>query len=120
VHNLEHGYNLLWYDDTVAKNADELAVVKAIAAKFEGQKLSGAAFDRAYMRDMVQDHTQDVGEFDRESNNGKDPQVKDWAGQKLPTLREHLTMAKDINGKLTAGTSGKVKKPGAAPKKPGR
>lgn len=40
VHNLEHGYNLLWYDDTVAKNADELAEVKAIAAKFEGQKMS--------------------------------------------------------------------------------
>ncbi len=40
VHNLEHGYNLLWYDDTVAKNPDELAVVKAIADKFQGQKLS--------------------------------------------------------------------------------
>lgn len=40
VHNLEHGYNLLWYDQTVADNADELAVVKAISSKFEGQKLT--------------------------------------------------------------------------------
>jgi len=40
VHNLEHGYTLLWYDDTVAKNKDELAAVKAIAAKFEGTKLT--------------------------------------------------------------------------------
>jgi hypothetical protein len=40
VHNLEHGYNLLWYDDTVAKDKDQLAVVKAIAAKFSGTKLS--------------------------------------------------------------------------------
>jgi hypothetical protein len=40
VHNLEHGYNILWYDDTIAKNKDQLAVVKAIAAKFEGQKLT--------------------------------------------------------------------------------
>jgi hypothetical protein len=39
VHNLEHGYNLLWYDDTVAGNADALAVVKGIASKFDGQKL---------------------------------------------------------------------------------
>lgn len=38
VHNLEHGYNLLWYDDTVAKDADQLAAVKAIAAKFSGTK----------------------------------------------------------------------------------
>ena len=40
MHNLEHGYTLLWYDDTVAKNTDQLAVVKAIAAKFEGTKLT--------------------------------------------------------------------------------
>lgn len=38
VHNLEHGYTLLWYDDTIAKNSDQLAVVKAIAGKFEGSK----------------------------------------------------------------------------------
>ena len=40
VHNLEHGYTLLWYDDTVAKSSDELSQVKAIASKFEGSKLS--------------------------------------------------------------------------------
>lgn len=40
VHNLEHGYTLFWYDDTIAKNADQLAVVKAIASKFEGKKLT--------------------------------------------------------------------------------
>jgi hypothetical protein len=40
VHNLEHGYTLLWYDDTVAKDSDQLAVVKAIASKYEGQKLT--------------------------------------------------------------------------------
>jgi hypothetical protein len=40
VHNLEHGYNLLWYDETVADNADQLAAVKGIAAKFEGDDLT--------------------------------------------------------------------------------
>ena len=40
VHNLEHGYNLLWYDDTIAKDSDKLSAVKAIASKFEGTKLS--------------------------------------------------------------------------------
>jgi hypothetical protein len=38
VHNLEHGYTLLWYDDTVAADKDQVAVVKAIAAKFSGTK----------------------------------------------------------------------------------
>jgi len=36
IHNAEHGYNVLWYDKTVADNGDDLAVVKAIAEKFEG------------------------------------------------------------------------------------
>jgi len=40
VHNLEHGYTLLWYDSTIADNKDRLAVVKAIAGKFEGRRLS--------------------------------------------------------------------------------
>jgi hypothetical protein len=38
VHNLEHGYNLLWYDDTIAEDKDQVAVIKAIAAKFSGTK----------------------------------------------------------------------------------
>lgn len=36
VHNLEHGYNVLWYDETIAEDPDKLAEVKAIASKFEG------------------------------------------------------------------------------------
>lgn len=40
VHNLEHGYSLLWYDDTIAKSSDQVAVVKAIAKKYEGTKLT--------------------------------------------------------------------------------
>ena len=35
VHNLEHGYTILWYDETVAEDVDELAQVKAIARKFK-------------------------------------------------------------------------------------
>lgn len=36
VHNLEHGYSILWYDSTVADDAEALGQVKAIAEKFEG------------------------------------------------------------------------------------
>jgi len=36
VHNLEHGYTLLWYDATVANNASELNEIRAIANKFAG------------------------------------------------------------------------------------
>ena len=36
MHNLEHGYTILWYDQTVAKDDKQLTVVKAIAEKFTG------------------------------------------------------------------------------------
>jgi putative membrane protein len=59
-------------------------------------KLSGTAFDKAYMNDMVKDHTKDVADFQKESTNGKDPAVKDFAAQTLPTLQSHLQQAKQI------------------------
>jgi hypothetical protein len=36
VHNLEHGYSILWYDETIADDDEKLAVVKAISKKFPG------------------------------------------------------------------------------------
>jgi hypothetical protein len=34
VHNLEHGYTILWYDNSIADDADELTVIDGIADKF--------------------------------------------------------------------------------------
>jgi len=39
VHNLEHGYTILWYDDTIAKDPAALDDVEAIARKFGGDDL---------------------------------------------------------------------------------
>jgi hypothetical protein len=36
VHNLEHGYNILWYDETIANDEQRLAEVQRLAGKFEG------------------------------------------------------------------------------------
>ena len=69
-------------------------------------KLSGEAFDRAYMRDMVTDHQKAVAAFRAESKNGKDADIKAWAAKTLPTLEEHLKMAQDAN-RAVVGTSGK-------------
>lgn len=35
VHNLEHGYTILWYDDTVADDAAQMNDLRGIAAKFD-------------------------------------------------------------------------------------
>jgi len=68
-------------------------------------KLSGAAFDRAYMEEMVKDHQTDVDLFEQQSRDGDDAELKAWAGKQLPTLREHLKMAQDVHGKLGATSS---------------
>jgi putative membrane protein len=49
-------------------------------------ELSGAAFDKAYMQDMVRDHEADVKEFERQSQSGTNPALKSFAAQTLPTL----------------------------------
>jgi putative membrane protein len=60
-------------------------------------KLSGTAFDRAYVREMVKDHNEDVKEFQKESQSGQDSAVRGFASKTLPTLQEHQKMILDIN-----------------------
>ena len=63
-------------------------------------KKSGADFDKAYMKMMVDDHKDVIDKFEKDSSSGKDPDVKAWAAKTLPTLRKHLAAAKSINSKL--------------------
>jgi len=65
-------------------------------------KASGAEFDKMYMSHMVKDHKTDVAEFEKESKNGKDSDVKGFATDTLPTLREHLQMAQTTATKVGA------------------
>jgi putative membrane protein len=59
-------------------------------------KLSGDAFDKAYARDMVKDHSKDVSEFQKEAKNGRDENIKNFAAQTLPTLQSHLNQARQM------------------------
>jgi putative membrane protein len=68
-------------------------------------KKTGAEFDKAYMKMMVDDHKEDVDEFEDAAKDANDPEVKNFASQKLPTLRKHLDSAKAINESL--GRTGK-------------
>jgi len=63
-------------------------------------KLSGEAFDKAYMRAMVSDHRTDVNEFRKESQSGADSDLKAWAAKTLPTLEHHLQMAESTDAKV--------------------
>jgi putative membrane protein len=68
-------------------------------------KLSGEAFDRAYMRDMVQDHQKDVASFRKHAESASDPDVKQFASSTLPTLEKHLSRAKEVEQLLGSGSA---------------
>jgi len=72
-------------------------------------KLSGAAFDRAYMQAMVTDHVTDVAAFKREAQTGKDPDIKDFATKTLPTLEDHLKMARSTDTQVVRATPARGK-----------
>lgn len=77
---------------------------QGMIAKLE--KLEGAAFDKAYMADMVKDHDKDVAAFEREAKGGRDTEWKAFAEKTLPTLKEHQKLAKEVNAKVaTKGTN---------------
>jgi putative membrane protein len=63
-------------------------------------KLTGADFDKAYMKHMVDDHKHDVSMFEKESKSGQDSDLKAWAGKTLPTLREHLQLAQGTHASV--------------------
>jgi len=60
-------------------------------------KLSGAEFDKQYIKMMIKDHRKDIKEFESEANNGMDSSLKNFASSALPTLRNHLQMAEQID-----------------------
>jgi putative membrane protein len=86
---------------SVTLPADVSASQKSTQDRLE--KLSGAAFDRAYMSQMVRDHQADIKEFEQAAKS-TDPDVKAFAEKALPTLRHHLDEAQRIV--KTLGSSG--------------
>jgi putative membrane protein len=75
------------------------------------QKLSGADFDRAYMKLVVEDHQKDIREFRKQAQRGVDAEIKSFAATTLPKLHDHLAMARDAV--RTAKFTDPVRKPSA-------
>jgi putative membrane protein len=57
---------------------------------------TGRDFDKEYIDMMVDGHKKAIDLFEKEASDGKDADLKTWAANKLPTLRQHLDSAKAI------------------------
>jgi putative membrane protein len=66
---------------------------KAEQAKLQG--LSGAAFDKEFVRATVEAHKKDIAKFEKQAKSG-DSQTAAMASKTLPTLRKHLQAAEAL------------------------
>jgi putative membrane protein len=62
--------------------------------------LSGKAFDKSYVKGMIEDHKADIKEFQKEATDGKDAEAKAFAASTLPTLQTHLTKIESIAAEI--------------------
>ncbi|MBB2487656.1 DUF4142 domain-containing protein [Mitsuaria sp. WAJ17] len=66
------------------------------------QGLSGADFDREFMKQMVTDHKTAVADFQRAAASASDPELKTFAQRTLPGLQEHLQMARSLGERMAS------------------
>jgi len=57
-------------------------------------------FDKEFMDHMVTDHEKAVKLFEKAEKDAKNDRLKDYAKKTLPTLKEHLKLAKETRDKV--------------------
>lgn len=62
------------------------------------QTLNGGLFDQAYLESQLQDRTMLIQAFQDQADSGTDPQVRDFAKQRLPELMQSLHAAYILAG----------------------
>lgn len=66
---------------------------------------SGTQFDRDYLEHMIAGHKQAIALLKNEIQRGKDPAIKAYAKNTLPTIQEHLRLAESAAGKNNASAA---------------
>ena len=83
------------------------------------EKLSGTAFDQAYMSEMIREHEQDLAAFQQMANSASSSEVRQLASSGASTIRQHLASAQQVGSRVgvssTAGRAGGVPTPVPAP-----
>src|SRR5262245_33512995 len=63
-------------------------------------RLSGPAFDRAYLDAMLASQEDMIQRFGQYAKSGADPELRSYADTMLPKLRKHLAAARDARGSI--------------------
>lgn len=76
---------------SIVPNAQHLSMLQRL------DTLSGTDFDREYMTQQRNAHTEAIAKYQAQANNGFDRDLRDFAASTLPTLRGHLDMVNNNN-----------------------
>ncbi|HMJ06969.1 MAG TPA: DUF4142 domain-containing protein [Chthoniobacterales bacterium] len=69
---------------------------KATVDKFSGMT-AGAAFDKAYVHEMIKDHEKDIAEFQAAQKKVKNADLKSFIEKTIPVMQEHFDMIKKFD-----------------------
>lgn len=73
------------------------------SSKDQLSRMSGSQFDQAFIQHQIEDHQKDIQTFQKESQEGQNPELKSYAATLLPQLQDHLRIAQELQQKV--GTS---------------
>ncbi len=59
-------------------------------------KMSGAAFDKAFVEAAIEDHEKDIELYEEQAEDGDNKKVVEYAQATLPGLKKHLDMARKL------------------------
>jgi predicted outer membrane protein len=71
-------------------------------------RLSGTEFDRAYMTAMTQNHRDNVNTFQNTRRTTQSAELRQLLDRSLPTLSEHLALAREVSGRVGAAAPSPV------------
>ena len=69
----------------------------------ELSKYKGAEFDKNYINKMVKDHKSAISDFEKAKENADNTDVRQWAQNTLPTLKQHLELEQQTQKTLNKG-----------------
>ena len=78
-------------------------------------RMGRSSFDKAYMAEMVTQHSEEVRLFQQESEGGRVQSLKQLASNMLPDLQQRLAVATQTAGSIGARVTASSAKPGQEP-----
>lgn len=79
--------------------------VEQMTAKARLNVLSGANFDKSYIKAQISAHQDTIALLQKEISSGQDPDAKAFAAAVLPTVRAHLKAATAIASAMGVGVA---------------